>query len=279
MENHAAEADARAHSKKVLFVVQSVVAAALFLIVLRCSGGETLGAIIWRLSILLCSYFYAAVCVLSASTSKARLFFFFTYAAFLAFAVDAVLSRAAGTAIIYLDSVWMAIVFGHALAGGTSASQKAERWAFQENDLEGDLVLLPFLLVVVAAFALVPGCIMAGGNYAPGVVVAFLPILLCFYLTTSIICQGPLRAIAVILGVERDSARVPVWSLILPLMLYMFSSLLLGEVGAAVLLWICVLAVAVLLGYSIRLEASSACDNIDGWILVEVPLPILNKYN
>jgi hypothetical protein len=65
-----------------------------------------------------------------------------------------------------------------------------------------------------------------------------------------------LRAIAVILGVERDSARVPVWSLVSPLMLYMFSSLLVGEVGAAVLLWICVLAVAVLLGYRIRLHAS-----------------------
>jgi hypothetical protein len=124
MENHEAEADAPAQSKKVLFVVQSVVAAALFLIVLRCSGGETLGAIMWRLSILLCSYFYAAVCVLSAATSKARLFFFFTYAAFLAFVVDAVLSCAAGTAIIYLDSVWMAAVFGHALAGGTSASSQ-----------------------------------------------------------------------------------------------------------------------------------------------------------
>jgi hypothetical protein len=128
MENHEAEADAPAQSKKVLFVVQSVVAAALFLIVLRCSGGETPADIIWRLSILVCSYFYSAVCVLSAATSKARMFFFFffTYAAFLAFVVDAVLSRAAGTAIIYLDSVWMAAVFGHALAGGTSASsQKA----------------------------------------------------------------------------------------------------------------------------------------------------------
>jgi hypothetical protein len=132
MENHAAEADARAHSKKVLFVVQSVVAAALFPTVLRCSGGETPADIIWRLSILVCSYFYSAVCVLSAATSKARMFFFFffTYAAFLAFTVDAVLSRAAGTAIIYLD----------ALAGGTSASsQKADlSWSSsQNNDLEG----------------------------------------------------------------------------------------------------------------------------------------------
>jgi hypothetical protein len=143
MENHEAEADAPAQSKKVLFVVQSVVAAALFLIVLRCSGGETLGAIMWRLSILLCSYFYAAVCVLSASTSKARLFFFFTYAAFLAFVVDAVLSRAApGTAIIYLDSVWMAAVFGHALAGGTSASSKKasviSRFVRHVRSLAGD---------------------------------------------------------------------------------------------------------------------------------------------
>jgi hypothetical protein len=201
------------------------------------------------------------------------MFFFFTYAAFLAFTVDAVLSRAAGTAIIYLDSVWMAAVFGHALAAaGTSASsQKAELRVFQENDLEGDLALLPFLLVVVAAFTLAPVCIV-GADKAPGVVVTILPMVLCFYLTTAIICQGPLRAIAVILGVERDSARVPVWSLVSPLMLYMFSSLLVGEVGAAVLLWICVLTVAVLLGYSIRLQASSTCDNIDGWILVEVPL-------
>jgi hypothetical protein len=206
MENHEAEADAPAQSKKVLFFFQSVIAAALFLIVLRCSGGETLGAIMWRLSILLCSYFYAAVCVLSAATSKARLFFFFPYAAFLAFVVDAVLSRAAGTAIIYLDSVWMAAVFGHALAAGTSASsQKAELRAFQENDLEGDLALLPFLLVVVAAFTLAPVCIV-GADKAPGVVVTVLPMVLCFYLTTAIICQGPLRAIAVILGVERESA-------------------------------------------------------------------------
>ena len=103
----------------IIFFVQSMVAAALFPIVLGSSGGDTVVAV-WRLSLLLCSYFYSAVCVLSSSSTregKARLFVCLTYAAFMAFVVDAVLSQTVGTTIIYLDSVWMAGVFGHALAG------------------------------------------------------------------------------------------------------------------------------------------------------------------
>ena len=122
MENHTdvEKADAPEQSKNaavppsiLIFFFQSVVAAALFPIVLGSSGGDTVVAV-WRLSLLLCSYFYSAVCVLSSSSTregKARLFFCLTYVAFMAFVVDAVLSHAVGTAIIYLDSVWMAGVF------------------------------------------------------------------------------------------------------------------------------------------------------------------------
>lgn len=162
---------------------------------------------VWRLSLLLCSYLYAAVCVLSAATrqSKVRLFFFLTYTASMAFVVDAVLSHAAGTAIVYLDSVWIAGVFGHALAEHRAPEK-------------------------------------AAGNPAPS-------------------CEWARHKLAGKLGVI-----ALLCSFISPIMIYMYSLLLVSEVGAAVVLWICVLGLAVLLGYCVRLHAYSAIHR--PWFLV-----------
>jgi hypothetical protein len=62
------------------------------------------------------------------------------------------------------------------------------------------------------------------------------------------------------LGVE-CTEDVLVCSLISPLMFYLGLRLV-SEVGAAAVLWICALALAVLLGYCIRLHASSEIDII-----------------
>ncbi|KAM0923967.1 hypothetical protein ACQ4PT_005177 [Festuca glaucescens] len=144
------------------FFCLSVGLAVLFPIALRCSGRDTLIAV-WRLSLLFCSYFYSAVCVLSPDTRKrkARLLVYLTYAVLSALVVDAVLSHAAGTVIIYLDSVWIAGVFGHALAEHRVAENPAPTQEARE-ELARELGSSIFLALVFSVGAL-PLCTTAAG--------------------------------------------------------------------------------------------------------------------
>jgi hypothetical protein len=272
MEEHVdAVADTPKQSKNsvslLLFFFQSVVVAVLFPIVVGGSGGDVL-ITVWRLSLLLCSYFYSAVCVLSVTTDKARLFFTLTYVASMSFVVDVILSHAAGALIIYLDSIWNAFVFGQALAqrGGSGMSIAVTENPVPANEAEEKLFAVLFMITVFVILffpcVILPMCI-GMSDLDSDLTLTFIvamSTMLCLTLPVAIIwALKPLRpggdGNVVILGEGCGMGSVLFCWYLSAFILITMAFAMMSEVGAMLVVWICVLGLAVFLGYCHRLHA------------------------
>jgi hypothetical protein len=162
---------------------------------------------------------------------------------------------------------------------GASSSKKAAAAAPSSEEaqekLAGELGLLIFLALVFSACGMCPLCIMAadGALFQTSpleFVLVILPLLLGSCVPVIIICtlkpsqrQG---GGVVVLGLDCPSGDVHVWSYFSTFMLFSFSFLLVSEV--TVVLWICVLGLAVLFGYCLGPHTSSTCYGIARWLLV-----------
>jgi hypothetical protein len=144
-----------------------------------------------------------------------------------------------------------------------------------QGKLAGELGLIVFLALVFSAWGMCPLCIMTadGALFQTSpleFVLVILPLLLGSCVPVIIICTlKPSRRQGggvVVLGLDCPSGDVHVWSYFSTFMLFSFSFLLVSEV--TVVLWICVLGLAVLFGYCLGPHTSSTCYGIARWLLV-----------
>jgi hypothetical protein len=256
-----------------MFAFQSGVLAALFPVVLWFSRGDT-RLVVWRLSLLLCSYFWSAACVLSAAaaTAKALLFLVVFNVAQAAFFVDAELNQIAGMMIIYLVPVVMAGVFGHALAEHreSAGTEKAAAAAAEKTlaGAKGKVAHVPesarTVVFTIVGMAFFLGCVIASmewwgtcldhsvctaAEFGPG---GSLFCTISLSLSFGIFMMHPLTE--AILGID-GGVFFCFWCLAL-VAVGGISSLLLGWVGWTVTLWTVLLGTTAFFGYCVRVYDS-----------------------
>jgi hypothetical protein len=245
--------------REATLIVLTLLLALVMPILLWLSDGEAPAPLlVWRLSLLLSTYFFLCANVLFVTKSFCAIVVDVYFGALLAYYADHVLGTRIGTVTIYLNSIFTAAFAGYALAErrrSDGTKQSADNVpALADKEEEYARAVLISSAAVISITLLFPTAYVSWMILCPYATTVedvlrdlSYTILAYLFFATTLVTRHLLRG--ALLGGRRFYGFLVVFSIttVLPL----FFAGIFGDVAGIVVIWLGIIALAVLFGYSV----------------------------
>uniref|UniRef100_A0A0D3HPP1 Uncharacterized protein n=1 Tax=Oryza barthii TaxID=65489 RepID=A0A0D3HPP1_9ORYZ len=254
--------------REATLIVLTLLLALVMPILFWLSAGETPAPLlVWRLSLLLSTYFFLCANVLFVTKSFCAIVVDVYFGALLAYYADHVFGTRIGTVTIYLNSIFTAAFAGYALAerrrsdGTEQSADNVPAFADEEEEEYARAVLISSAAVIsitllfptayVSWMILWPYATTDDDGFRVEDVLRDLSYTILAYLffATTLVTQHLLRG--ALLGDGRFYVFLVVFSIITVLPLF-FAGIF-GDIAGIVVIWLGIIALAVLFGYSVSI--------------------------
>ncbi|XP_052136863.1 uncharacterized protein LOC127755244 [Oryza glaberrima] len=244
-----------------LIVLTLLLALAMPILLWLSAGEAPAPLLVWRLSLLLSTYFFLCANVLFVTKSFCAIVVDVYFGALLAYYADHVLGTRIGTVTIYLNSIFTAAFAGYALAerrrsdGTEQSADNVPAFADDEEEEYARAVLISSA-AVISITLLFPTAYVSWMILCPYATTVedvlrdlSYTILAYLFFATTLVTRHLLRG--ALLGDGRFYVFIVVFSIITVLPLF-FAGIF-GDVAGIVVIWLGIIALAVLFGYSVAI--------------------------